>query len=270
MSVMHFSSLMGRVAMGVSKRVFKLPYATRWCSKKVYDSQSGKYIQIAREEMIFDFSLLHHKYEDNGELKLTEQRDNVTVIVPSNVSDKLIDRLIKEKYTSIIAQVNTTKEIEKLVGKKKELHSVYLELSVDFSENYLSINGAQELATRAKDCGLGVVGGIACSFHDYTEVIAAENLIAHLADIECGNIIINQVKNDDSGDVDEEVLLQLCENAINLDVDGDPLKERLVFHGSEELVRFAYEECNIKHFGVNNVKNGDNSVTASELKDIVK
>ena len=246
------------------------PLLPRWCSSKVYDSQSGKYIQIKRDRMLFDFTLLHHKYEDNGDLKLANQANNVTVVVPANVSDQLIDRLVKMKYSSIIAKVNTTKEIEKLVGMRKELHSVYLELSVDFSEKYMSINGAQELATRAKDCGLNVVGGIACPFHDYSEVIAAENLIAHLADMDCRSIIINQVKNDDSGDVDEDVLLQVCENAINLDVEGDPLKERLAFHGNGELVQFAYEECNIKHFGVNNVKNDDVSVTYGELNDIVK
>ncbi len=258
--------LHARLPLGTLRR----PLLSRWCSGKVYDAQSGKYIQIERERMLFDFTLLHHKYEDNDDLKLTKQSKNVTVVVPANVSDHLIDRLVQMKYSSIIAKVNTTKEIEKLVGKKKELHSVYLELSVDFSEKYLSINGAQELATRAKDCGLNVVGGIACSFHDYTEVIAAENLVAHLADMDCGSIIINQVKNDDCGDVDEEVLLQLCENAVNLDVEGDPLKERLVFNGNEDLVQFAHEECNIKHFGVNNVKNDYPSVTFDELNDIVK
>ena len=61
--------------------------------------------------MLFDFTLLHHKYEDNGDLKLANPTNNVTVVVPANVSDQLIDRLVKMKYSSIIAKVNTTKEI---------------------------------------------------------------------------------------------------------------------------------------------------------------
>lgn len=250
-----------------------------YISTKVYDVFAGTEISIGGRSILLDLSQSTVKdYNTVASSSLAPiEGYSIISVIPSSKAMSMKDTKIP-----FIGRVSSTIEIEKLLGTKAKGILVNIDVmaatastdattdaDADADDGTVSMNGAKELLLLAKESGLLTIGSIKIDFSDeQTEkIMAIDSIVGDIADTDADYIILCQKVGTA---VNNDVVREIFENALNLDVSGDPMITRLGVAGNADVCTIAYNINHSASFCIHSGATTDNIIGIDALKGIIQ
>ena len=214
----------------------------RCMSKTYYDSQSGKHVAIPGQKGLslhdVSFECITH-FDPNLQQKVM----NMIHLNPATISIKLNSTYGNgECFSSLLASKTSKPKLNCPLESLKDLQSFS-----KIVENYESVSivlkdkSSLNLASEALTTGKALQVHIPSNVFRLENVQETINWIGIAADAGANIIIVDPI----AGVWDEEVLLNVVEGAFGLDVEGEPLCERLGITALKAFTQFSLMELKL-------------------------